>query len=45
MLLHFFIVCTAAAIYCAVSRKLEILTEHPLVCGLFFGTAVELASW
>src|SRR5258708_34930852 len=39
VLLHFFIACSAAAIYFAVSRKLGFLTEHPLVCGLFFGAA------
>jgi Na+/alanine symporter len=39
--LHFFIACSAAAAYYAASRKLEFLTEHPLVCGLFFGAAVE----
>lgn len=42
VLLHFFIACSAAAIYFAVSRKLRFLTEHPLVCGLFFGAAVDL---
>jgi hypothetical protein len=42
VLLHFFIACSAAAIYFAVSRKLRFLTEYPLVCGLFFGAAVEL---
>src|SRR5712692_11042965 len=42
VLLHFFIACSAAAIYFAVSRKLGFLTEHPVVCGLFFGAAVEL---
>ena len=41
VLLHFFIACSAAAIYCGVSRKLRFLVEHPLVCGLFFGAAVE----
>src|SRR5882724_8192357 len=39
--LHFFIACSAAAIYYAASRKLIFLREHPLVCGLFFGAAVE----
>ena len=39
--LHFFIACSAAAIYYAVSRRLTFLTEHPLVCGLFFGGAVQ----
>jgi len=40
--LHFFIACSAAAIYYAASRKLAFLKEHWLVCGLFFGIAVEL---
>ncbi|HEY1468457.1 MAG TPA: hypothetical protein VGF61_05395 [Candidatus Acidoferrum sp.] len=40
--LHFFIACSATAIYYAASRKLRFLIEHPLVCGLFYGTAVEL---
>jgi hypothetical protein len=39
--LHFFIACSAAAVYYAASRKLVFLKEHPLVCGLFFGAAVE----
>jgi hypothetical protein len=42
VLLHFFIACSAAAIYFAVSRKLKFLTEFPVACGLFFGAAVEL---
>lgn len=41
VLLHYFIACSAAAIYYAASRKLVFLREHPLVCGLFFGMAVE----
>jgi hypothetical protein len=41
VLLHFFIACSAAAIYYTASRKLVFLKEHPLVCGLFFGAAVE----
>jgi hypothetical protein len=40
--LHFFIACSAAAIFFAVSRKLRFLTEYPVICGLFFGAAVEL---
>ena len=39
--LHFFIACSAAGVYYAASRKLRFMTEHPLVCGLFFGAAVE----
>ncbi len=40
--LHYFIACSAAAIYYGASLKLGFLKEHPLVCGLFFGIAVEL---
>jgi len=39
--LHFFIACSAATIYYLASRRLIFLKEHPLVCGLFFGAAVE----
>ncbi len=39
--LHFFIATSAATVYYAASRKLVFLREHPLVCGLFFGAAVE----
>jgi hypothetical protein len=39
--LHFFIAFSAAAVYYAASRKLVFLKEYPLVCGLFFGAAVE----
>jgi hypothetical protein len=39
--LHFFIACSAAAVYYAASRKLRLMTEYALVCGLFFGAAVE----
>jgi hypothetical protein len=42
VLLHFFIACSAAAVYYAASRRLSFLKEHPLVCGLFFGAAVEV---
>lgn len=41
VVLHFFIACSAAAIYYGASRKLRFMIEHPLVCGLFFGAAVE----
>jgi len=40
--LHFFIACSATAIYYAASRQLRFLSEHALVCGLFYGIAVEL---
>jgi hypothetical protein len=39
--LHFFIALSAATIYYLASRRLEFLKEYPLVCGLFFGAAVE----
>jgi hypothetical protein len=39
--LHFFIACSAAAIYYGASRKLLFMRDHPLVCGLFFGGAVQ----
>jgi hypothetical protein len=41
VLLHYFIACSAATIYYSASRTLSFLKEHPLVCGLFFGAAVE----
>ena len=42
VLLHFFIALSWAAIYYAASLRLGFLTEHWLVCGLFYGAAVEL---
>jgi hypothetical protein len=39
--LHFFIAFSAAAVYYLASRRLAFLKEHPLVCGLFYGGAVE----
>jgi len=42
VLLHFFIALSFAAVYYAASRELVFLTEHPLVCGLFYGAAVEV---
>ena len=42
LLLHYFIATTATAIYYAVSRKLTFLSENWIVCGIFFGMAVEL---
>lgn len=42
LLLHFFIAFSFAAFYFAASRRLGFLKEHPLVCGLFYGAAVEL---
>jgi len=41
VLLHYFIALSVAAIYYAASRRLGFLIEHPVVCGLFYGAAVE----
>lgn len=41
VLLHYSIALAAAGIYYAASRRLPFLAEYPLVCGLFFGAAVE----
>jgi hypothetical protein len=41
VILHFFIACSAASIYYAASRRLTFLREHWLICGLFFGGAVQ----
>lgn len=41
VLLHFFIAFSAAAVYYGASRGLGFLKEHALVCGLFYGAAVE----
>ena len=41
VILHFFIACSAAAVYYGASRRLRFMTEHALVCGLLFGAAVE----
>lgn len=42
LVLHYFIASTVTAIYYIASRKLAFLIESPLVCGLFYGMAVEL---
>jgi hypothetical protein len=42
VLLHFFIACSAAAIYYAASRALGFMTEHAVVCGVFYGIGVFL---
>jgi hypothetical protein len=41
VLLHYFIATSATAIYYAASRRLIFLRQSWLVCGLFFGAAVE----
>jgi len=40
--LHFFIAGSATAVYYLASRRLSFLKEHWVVCGLFYGMAVEL---
>ncbi|HXM17150.1 MAG TPA: hypothetical protein VN933_18045, partial [Candidatus Eremiobacteraceae bacterium] len=42
LVLHYFIACSAAGIFYGVSRRLRFMTEHWVVCGLFFGMAVQL---
>jgi len=37
VLLHFFIAYSAAAVYCAASRKLDFLRTNFVVCGMFYG--------
>lgn len=39
--LHYFIATSFAAFYYAASRRLGFLTEHPWICGLFYGAAIE----
>ena len=39
--LHYFIALSAATIYYGASRRLAYLRESWIVCGLFFGAAVE----
>ena len=41
VLLHYLIVFSAAAIYFAASRRLHFLIEYRLICGLFFGVAID----
>jgi hypothetical protein len=41
VILHYFIACSAASIYYAASRKWAFLRENWVICGLFFGAAVE----
>jgi hypothetical protein len=42
VLLHFFIAFSVAAVYYGASRRLRFMIEHPIVCGLAYGAAVEL---
>jgi len=40
--LQLFIAVSAASVFYAASRRLRFMTEHPIVCGMFFGIAVYL---
>jgi len=42
VILHYFIAYSAAAVYCAASRKLDFLRPHFVVCGMFFGIGLFL---
>jgi hypothetical protein len=42
LFLHFFIATTAAAVYYVASRKMRVLIERPIICGLLFGECVFL---
>lgn len=42
LLFHFFIAFIAASIYYTISRKMAILLDHPIFCGLLYGVAVHL---
>jgi hypothetical protein len=35
--IHYFIAFSAAAAYCLVSKKLDFMRDHFIVCGLFYG--------
>jgi Na+/alanine symporter len=41
LFLHFFIATSVATIYYVASRRLKFLMEHWIVCGLFYGAAVD----
>jgi hypothetical protein len=42
LVLHFFIATTATAVYYAASRKLNVLVDQAIVCGLAYGIPVYL---
>jgi hypothetical protein len=42
MLLHFSIAFAAGTVYCIAGRSLEFLSDHWVLCGIFYGTAVFL---
>ena len=41
LFLHFFIAMSVATIYYVASHRLKFLMEHWIVCGLFYGAAVD----
>jgi hypothetical protein len=43
--IHFFIACSAAAIFYAISRTLTFLTQHPIQWGLTYGIAVYMVMY
>lgn len=43
LLLHFFIAFCVAAVYVLASRRLDVLTRRPVLCGLLYGVLVYLA--
>jgi uncharacterized membrane protein YagU involved in acid resistance len=42
LVLHFFIAFVWATIFFLASRKLSVLTNHPIVCGLLYGAIIYL---
>jgi hypothetical protein len=42
LVLHFFIATTATAVYYAASRKLKVLVDQAIICGLAYGIPVYL---
>jgi len=40
LFLHFFIACSAAAIYYGASRKLSLLVQQAVICGLIYGAVI-----
>jgi hypothetical protein len=41
LFLHFFIAFSVTTIYYVAGRRLRFMTEHWLICGLFYGAAVD----
>jgi len=39
--LHYFIATSFAAFYYAASRRLSFLVDHPWICGLMYGAAIQ----